>query len=114
MANHEIEAIEKSIKQAKANVELGSAIERLKSNRDFRKMVLEGYFEQEAVRLVHLKADPSMQSPTHQAAILRDIDAIGAFKTYLDTVLFKSDMAAASLADSEAALADALAEEGGE
>jgi hypothetical protein len=114
MANEQIEAIERDIKKAKASVDFGKLVLKLKGNRDFQKVVLEGYFEQEAIRLVHLKASPHMQAPDKQAYIVGAIDAIGAFKGYLDAALWNADQAAASLESSEAELADALQEQAGE
>ena len=79
MSTETLEAIDRSIKQSQAIVELGSAVDRLRSNKDFKKIVIEGYFEKEAIRLVHLKADPSMQSAASQQSINQQMDAIGAF-----------------------------------
>ena len=77
---HEIEV---TIEQAKMGIAFGEAIERLHAHPDFQLVVLEGLFEKEAVRLVHLKADPEMKGAEHQAEILRDIDAIGALRFLL-------------------------------
>ena len=57
MSNEAINAIERDIKEARKHVELGDSLERLLNNRDFKKVIVEGYFEKEAARLVHLKAD---------------------------------------------------------
>ncbi len=114
MVNSEIEAIERNIKQAKVNADFGAAVERLKGNRDFQKVVLSGYFEQEAIRLVHLKADPNMQAPEKQASLVSQMDAIGAFKAFLDTALFKAEIATNSIESSEATLAEIYAEEAAE
>lgn len=84
MSFETIEAIERSIKQHKATVDLGAALERLRANKDFKKIIVEGYFENEAVRLVHLKADPSMQSAESRRSIEQQMDAIGALNQYLN------------------------------
>lgn len=73
-------------------MELGNALERLFNNRDFKNIVLKGYLEQEAVRLVHLKAAPAMDSPAKQAAVVRDIDAIGAFSGYLNEIARQAEL----------------------
>ena len=57
----EIQQLEHEIQTSKKSVELGNALERLFNNRDFKNIVLKGYLEQEAVRLVHLKASPEME-----------------------------------------------------
>ena len=101
MSSETLEAIDRSIKQAQALVELGSAVDRLRSNKDFKKIVIEGYFEKEAIRLVHLKADPSMQSAASQQSINQQMDAIGAFSQYLDMVLRHADQARKQIASDE-------------
>lgn len=83
----DLETIEVSMDHAKAAVALKKNLERLTKNRDFKAVVLHGYFEEEAQRLVHLKAVPAMQTPEHQADIIKQIDAIGAVRNYFNTVM---------------------------
>jgi len=111
MSNTELQEIDNNIKEAQKLVELGNALVRLRSNKDFKKVVLEGFFEQEAIRLVHLKADANMQTPERQQNILRDIDAIGSFNQYLRTVLYRADLARKAIDDGEALRDELLAEE---
>lgn len=110
MSNEATESIERNIREAKKVVEFGNALERLTSNRDFKKVILEGYFEKEAVRLVHLKADPSMQSAESQKSILTQIDAIGAVTQFLNTAMHMSRLAQKSIGDDEEMLAELLKE----
>lgn len=88
-----IQDIELNIKQAQALVDTGNALERLRSNRDFKKIINEGYFEKEAIRLVHLKGDPSMQTPERQESIVKQMDAIGALHQYFNTVFHRAALA---------------------
>ena len=111
MISPSIDAIEQNISQAKAHIEFAAAVERLRSNKDFRKVVLEGYFEREAVRLVHLKGDPNMQSADSQRSIVQQMDAIAAFSAFLNTALHLSALAAKSIADDEEMRDEILAEE---
>jgi hypothetical protein len=111
MSNSPIQAIEENIKQAKKIVEVGEALGRLQNNRDFKRVVIEGYFEQEAIRLVHLKSDPNLQSPDSQKSILAQIDAIGAVSQYFSTVLHKASIARKAIASDEEARDEILAEE---
>lgn len=67
MSTNQLKEIEDSIKSARKLVELGDTLERLKSNRDFRAIVLEGYFEKEAIRLVQAKSNPALQSAEMQS-----------------------------------------------
>lgn len=86
MSQQQIEEIELNITEAKKIVAQGKALEKLLSNRDFKKIFLEGYLEKEAVRLVHLKADANMQSEESQEAILTQIDAIGSLTYYMQKI----------------------------
>lgn len=54
--SQQIEQVEVSIEEAKKQVELGAAIRRLESNSDFRKVISETYFRDEAARLAHMSA----------------------------------------------------------
>lgn len=99
-----VETIELNIKQAQEMVELGNALDRLVHSRDFIDVVKEGYLKKEAVRLVHLKADPNMQTPERQASIVQQIDAIGAFTGYLNIVGQRADMARKAIEEDEATL----------
>jgi len=111
MTTSQLDAIERNIKQAKASVDAGNALKRLKLSKDFKQVILEGFFEQEAVRLVHLKADSNMQSPESQRAIVSNMDAIGSFSQYLNTVLYKADMASKSIEADEESRDEIMAEE---
>ena len=97
MSETAIQQIESNIRQAKKVVEFGDAIERLKSNRDFKKVIMEGYFQQEAIRLVHLKADSNMQGTEAQKAIVAQMDAIGTLSQYLQTQCTLASMAGRSI-----------------
>jgi hypothetical protein len=108
-----LKALEASITQNKALVDNASALERLRNNRDFKQVIAKGYFEQEAVRLVHLKADPSQKSDASQASIVKQLDAIGSLSQYLQDILMLASMGAKGIqADEE--MREALMEEEGE
>lgn len=109
MTQDTIQEIEQNIRECKEIVELNVMLERLKANRDFKKLILEGYFRDEAVRLVHLKADPAMQTPQRQAAITLQIDAIGAVSSYLHTVAYNAQLATKGIEAGELARDEILA-----
>lgn len=111
MSSQEIQAIEQNIQAAKTRLEFGAALERLQSNRDFRRVIEEGYFRDEAVRLVHLKADPNMQTEESQRSIVQQMDAIGSLSQYFVTVRQLAGMAARSIEGDEAMLEEIRAEE---
>lgn len=107
----EIQQLEHEIQNSKKAVELGNALERLFNNRDFKNIVLKGYMEQEAVRLVHLKASPEMDSPAKQAAIVRDIDAIGALSGYFKEIQRQAELSKKNITFYEESIESIRAEE---
>lgn len=111
MSNDVIDAIERSTAKAKEIVEFSAALERLKNNRDFKTVVLKGYFEDEAVRLVHLKSDQYMQAPHFQQSIVGQIDAIGRLSEFFSAVLHKASMATRQIEADQEHLQDLAAEE---
>lgn len=111
MSQHDLETIELSMKHAKKAIDSKVALERLTRNRDFKAIVLEGYFESEAVRLVLLKSDPNMQSDESQKEILKQIDAIGSLRQYLRNVMHMGDMAGKAMEDYEQSREEILQEE---
>jgi hypothetical protein len=93
----QIHEIELDIEQARTFVRRGEALERLYANPDFQEIIGTGYFTDEAVRLVHLKSDPNMQSPEMQAGILKEMDGIGSLTGYFRALRYQADMAQESI-----------------
>jgi hypothetical protein len=118
MSNLQIAQLERQIEGKKAQVALNNALERLKNNKDFKKVVMEGFFQTEAVRLVSVKGDPDMQTPERQASIIRDIDAIGSLQRYFRLIESNAEIASDSISDDEETLdainAEALEDKGAE
>lgn len=111
MTNQEqLAQLEREAKSYKAAIDLGSALEKLMSNRDFNRLITEGYLRNEAVRLVQARSNPELQSPEKQAANLRDIDAIGSLSQFFNTVRAEAGMAGRSLKSNEETQAELLAE----
>jgi len=109
--NEQIQSVEVSMDHAKEAVEKSKSIARLVKNRDFKKIILDGYFEQEAIRLVTLKADAGFQTSEDQASILKQMDGIGSLRVYLNTVNQLGAMSARALEEDEETLAELRAEE---
>jgi len=95
----QVQQIEINIDMAKKQIAVRKAILELESNTNFKKVILEGYFETEASRLVLLKSDIEMQKPEDQEHIIRQIDAIGTFRQYLGTCIALGSMSEKALAD---------------
>lgn len=92
-----IEQIEISIEESKKLIEFGDAIRRLDNNPDFVKVILEGYFKEEASRIVLLKGDYGMQAQEHQEFLDKMVIAIGGLKQFLLSKLRMAEAAAQAL-----------------
>ena len=91
-ADSAIAELELSIEQAQEMVRLGDMAAALANNPEFKKIVLDGYFLQEAARLVHLSTDPALREDI-RVVVHRDMAGPGAFKRYLSTLVQRGYMA---------------------
>lgn len=105
-----IKELDHRIKESKRTIDLGQSLDRLLNNRDFKKIIIDGYLREEAIRLVNVKQEPQVQSQAAQDSIIRQIDAIGCFHDYLREVSRQADQALKSLEDSEQMREEILAE----
>lgn len=80
--NEQIQHVELSIEEAQRIVAFGEAIQRLEANKDFQKVIFDGYFTEEAKRLVFLSADDNL-CPESQNAVWAGIRSIGELRSYL-------------------------------
>lgn len=110
MSNDTVRQLEQNIREAKEILEIDKALQRLTQNQDFKKVIKQGYFEKEAVRLVHLKADPQMQTEASQKSIVAQIDAIGGLLSYFRTLGFNAMQAEKAIEADEVARDELLVE----
>lgn len=110
-ADKDRQQIEADIAAARKFVELRDSLQKLESNKDFKRIIRDGFFRDEAIRLVHLKADPAHQTPERQASIGKQIDAIGALSSFFRVIDFNAAQAESAIAQSELMLADMDTEE---
>ena len=108
----QIETVELTLKEARDSVQLKNALLRLDTNADYKLLVLHGYFEVEAARLVMSKAAPAMATEEHQAMINKSIDAVGAYFQYTNTVYHKGMVAEKAIISDEETRDELLAEGG--
>jgi hypothetical protein len=111
MLKTRVEEIELNIQQAKSIVELGSSLERLRNNRDFKKVIIDGFFEKEAIRLVHLKSDYNMQDDESQKSIVAQMDAIGTLSQYFSKVRHEGMLAQKAIESDEETRDELLTED---
>ena len=110
MSQSEIEQIEMTITEARKVADRGRLAQKLSLQPAFRKLVLEGYFVEEASRLALLSSDPTL--PEHiRDAVKRDLNGPGAFKRYLSTIVQMGQMAEQEIRESEETLEEIREEE---
>lgn len=97
MSDNEIQELDRSIDIAQEILEMGNALERLSNNRDFKAVITHGFFEKEAIRLVHLKSDASMQTAERQTSIMKQMDAIGTLAGYFQLIYRNANLSAKTL-----------------
>jgi hypothetical protein len=111
MSNDQIEQIELNIEDAKQVVARKRAVEALLKNPSFKKVITEGYFKEEASRLVLLKADMNYQTEESQTQIDKSIIGIGYLRQYLSSLMQLGTMAENAIASDEATLQELLTEQ---
>ena len=104
----EIEQVELSIEHARKSVGNMKALRSLTKNKEFVSVILEGYFKEEASRLVLLKGDPAMEQ--YLLSIDKQINAIGQFRQYLSTIMALGNQAERAMKDDEQTREELLAE----
>ena len=102
----DIEQIELTISEAKKIVATRDAALRLASNRDFKKIFLEGYFKDEAARLVGISADPVMLDQGQGEHIDMEIRSISCTQQYLRGLVQQGDLAERSISEHTEMLAE--------
>lgn len=114
MTEQVVREIELEINQARDMIKRKEMLDRLYANSDFQEVIGKGYFEQEAIRLVHLKGDPAMQAEKDQTAILKEMDGIGSLKGYFSAVVYQAQMAVDAIEERQNFLTEMASEEEGE
>ena len=106
MSDVTIEEIELTITQATNAKNRGISLRRLYDNKDFKEIILEGYFTDHACQLVELKAAPAMQNDKQQTDILKSIDGIGALQQHFNAIYQQADIASTASDQGNEELAD--------
>lgn len=105
----DVHEIELSIEHANELIERKAMVNKLMSNREFKKIVLEGYFKEEAIRMVALVAEPSMKD--HKEDILKSMESISCFQQHLRTIVQMGTVAETEMLDYEQTLDEARNDE---
>lgn len=107
------EAVEVSIEECKRAIAMRDAALKLKSNPAFKKLILQGFFQDEAAALVMKKSDPNCQDEANQAVINKSIDSIGLFRQFLVETIQKGNQMEGAL-EADRKTLEELQEEAGE
>jgi hypothetical protein len=115
-AQEQLEQIEISDAQAKDLIDDAIALERLyQSSPDFKRIILDGYFKEEASRLALMLAEPysnpNLTVEQHQVMIKNKLLAIGELRQYFLKIFHLGNGAEQALRDNEEARQDILSEE---
>lgn len=103
MLNTEIQQVEIDIEDAKKAVELGKSLKRLEANRDFKKLILEGYLVNEAARMARLLGS-SMVPEGVRDHLQRDILGPGALQSFFRNTALECETATRVIAESHETL----------
>lgn len=106
----QLNEIEISMDSAKRSIEVWQSLNRLLDNKDFKVVITDGYFKDEAVRLVGLKADPNMQTADMQKDVENSIRSISELRMYFRKLEMLAKQCEMSIADLEQAKEAVLAE----
>lgn len=104
----DIEQIELSLEVARKLVSRRDMILKLSSNREFRKVILEGYMEDEAVRLASISGDSRQEKQRDD--IMLGLQAISKFRIYMQDAIRMGDVAESEILEQQDEL-DAIREE---
>lgn len=103
---HELET---TIEELREIVARKHAAIKLESNREYKKLILDGLFKEEAARLVSLSAEPSMIREAE--LIMESIRAISHFQQYMRAIIQMGTVAENNLAEHMEMLEETRAEE---
>jgi hypothetical protein len=100
----QIKNVEISIDSAKEAIKMADALNRLHKNKDFKRVILEGYLREHPAQLAILSADPEMATPDRQAHVSRLFTGIGALAKYFDQIFTTGDRMEYEIEQAEATL----------
>lgn len=66
--------------------DMWASLERLKQNKDFQRVILEGYFKDKAVNGVSLLAQDAIVAGGHRTAVMEDLIAISSLEDFFVTI----------------------------
>lgn len=104
--DEQIQQLEVNIEELRAAVKIGEALDRLHKNRDFKSLITNGLFKEEAARVVRLKGADEFQSEDRQADLDKMITSIGFLQAYFRRIYRQADLADRTIAQNLATIAE--------
>lgn len=93
----EIASVESDMEIYRSNIAFGDALKRLRSNKDFKKVIEQTYLTDNALRLVELLSDPANDSDAKENAIIVELKSIGTLKSFFRFIDKNAEDAAMNL-----------------
>ncbi len=106
--SHQLNALERQLKDAKAAIKRREAILRLKDNPDFKEYILEGFAESECARYLRESTDPAL-GERQRADALAMAQASGHLIRFLNMIVMTGNQAEDNSQDIENAIEEARA-----
>ncbi len=113
MSEVTIHELEEHIDNQKILVNMRDAAIRLSENKDFKKLILDGFCLTEAARYAQESGDPSL-TPAQRADAMNMAQASGHLKRFLSITIVMGNTAARNISQSEDQIDQIRAEEGDE
>jgi len=105
--------LEQHLSTAKFLIERRDAALRLAKNKDFKRLVVDEYFTDEAARLIIASGDPNLDQKQRDDFVAMG-QAIGHFKRYLSFIVTEANNAERDIPNIEEALIELRAEDQGD
>lgn len=104
--------LERQIENAQAVIVQRDMVDRLANNRDFQKLIIEGFMRDECARLTHMSTDPNLSAQDRLDA-LGSAQAPGYLKRWLNALVQMGNNAERDLPEARATLEELRADPDG-
>jgi hypothetical protein len=108
---HQMREVEVTIEQCEAQVEQAEALERLHKNADFKKLILDEYFEKNAIRTVMMKSAGGHEGEKEQKNLDNVLIGIGQLGQYFHKIFTFGEGAARAIDENKNTREELLAED---
>ena len=108
---HQMREVEVTIEQCEEQIEAAEALERLHSNADFKKLILEDYFEKNALRTVMMKSAGGHEGEREQKNLDNVLMGISQLGAYFHKIFSFGEAASRAMEEHKATREELLAED---